>query len=697
MRIGLAILVRLGSKRLAEKHLMKCGQFTFLEILTKRVLLLNPYVSPKEVYLCTGRDAVNDPLIRVSQLLGISIFRGDDNHIPNRLLELAIDEKLEGIVAIDGDDVLMSPEAVIAACESLLRGSVYSSTSGWPFGMNVSAYNTLFLKKESARWRDETLDTGWGKVFDVQAAEVVKSPINFSPFDAHRYTLDYPEDVQFFQAVYSVAGDSMLQFDTARIVDLVEQHQLYLINANVNERYWENFTSEMNKQENENLRSRLHAVIPGGSHTYSRGDDQFSSFVPALFERGEGCHLFDKAGDRWIDFGMGLRSVNIGYANSEICDAFYQEAMKGNNLTRASYTELIAAERLVDLVPSVDMVKFAKHGSTVTTAACKLARAYTGRKRIAVPEEQPFFSFDDWFIGTTPMNRGVLDESAMFTHKFQYGNLASLKQLLDEFPGEFAAVMMEPATHLSPCVCDGPAFSDCSQCEARKGNFLHKAKELVHAHGALFILDEMITGFRWHLKGAQYFYGIEPDLCTFGKAMANGFAVAALAGKREFMSLGDILKPNAERVFLTSTTHGAEMGSLGAFLKTIEILERDHVVESNWRMGGLLQQGLKNLAKEFGLEKHFEVSGYACSPLYVWRDAAGAVSLPFRSLFLQETARRRLIIPYISPSFAHTREVIEKTLEIVREVMPVMCRAVNDGVSELLTDAVVKPVFRKFN
>ena len=169
-----------------------------------------------------------------------------------------------------------------------------------------------------------------------------------------------------------------------------------------------------------NYKERLHNSIPGGAHTYSRGDDQFPSNAPPILSSGKGAYVYDPNGEQYLDYGMGLRSVNIGYGNKEVADAAYQEIIKGNNLTRASLTELHAAELLIDLIPSVEMVKFAKHGSTVTTAAIKLARAYTNRKYIAVPAEQPFFSFNDWFISSTELKKGTLKETEQFTLKFKY-------------------------------------------------------------------------------------------------------------------------------------------------------------------------------------------------------------------------------------------------------------------------------------
>lgn len=428
------------------------------------------------------------------------------------------------------------------------------------------------------------------------------------------------------------------------------------------------------------FKQRLHNAIPGGAHTYSRGDDQFPANAPSILSHGEGAYVYDPNGNKYLDYGMGLRSVNIGYGNKEIADACYSEILNGNNLTRASLTELKAAELLIDLIPAVDMVKFAKHGSTVTTAAIKLARAYTGRKLIAIPAEHPFYSFDDWFIGSTVMTRGVPGDISALTVKFNYNNLSSLKSLFDQYPDQIAAVITEPATTIGP-----------------KDDFLHKVKDICKENGALFILDEMITGFRWDLKGAQTYFSVEPDLCTFGKAMANGFAVAALGGKREFMQIGGILNEGKERVFLASTTHGAEMSALGAFIKTIEILKRDNVIEHFWSYGKQLMDGMNAIAENLGINKEFYVEGYPCSPNYMTKDGDGNVSLAMRTLFAQEMLNNGVMMPYIAISYAHKELELQKTLSAVNSALVVYKDALMNGVERYLNSPIIKPVFRKFN
>lgn len=429
-----------------------------------------------------------------------------------------------------------------------------------------------------------------------------------------------------------------------------------------------------------NYSERLNDVIPGGCHTYSRGDDQYPSNAPQIFEKGKGAYLYTPKGEKFLDYGMALRAVTLGYGEENVANAAIEQIWKGNNLTRASLVELEAAEAFVDLIPSIDMVKFAKNGSTVTSAAIKMARAYTGRKYIVRCFDHPFFSYDDWFIGDTPLTRGIPQEHYALTLNFRYNDITSLKVLFEKYPNQIAGVILEPATSSHPI-----------------DEFLHKVKELCHKNGALFILDEMITGFRWHLQGAQVYYDIEPDLCTFGKGMANGFSVAALAGKREFMGIGGIKEEGAERVFLTSTTHGAEMCGLGALIRTIQFYKENNVVEHMWNYGRKLIRGMNEIAKEFSISECFEVGGIECSPNYITRDANKNISLAFRTLFSQEMIRNGVLMPWIAVSYSHTDVELEKTLEATREALKVYSKALNDGVEKHLQGAVIKPVFRKYN
>ena len=377
---------------------------------------------------------------------------------------------------------------------------------------------------------------------------------------------------------------------------------------------------------------------------------------------------------------MGLRAVTVGYSYRPIAEAAIEQIYKGNNLTRPSIIELEAAETLTDIIPCADMVKFAKNGSTVTTAAIKLARAYTGKKYIAICEDHPFFSYDDWFIGSTNMDCGIPDEIKLLTLKFKYNHIESLNKIFDEYKNQIAAVILEPVT------LDAPV-----------DNFLHKIKDLCKKNGAVFILDEMITGFRWHLQGAQKYFDIIPDLATFGKGMANGFSVAALAGKREIMDLGGISDPNKERVFLISTTHGAEMCGLGAFVKTIEVYKELDVVGHIWKYGDKLKNGINEISKSLGIQDYFEVKGYPCSLNYITKDINKNVSFEFRTLFSQEMINNDVLIPWIAQAYVHGGQELEITLNAVRKSLEIYSQSLEKGIDLYLKSRPIKPVFRKYN
>jgi glutamate-1-semialdehyde 2,1-aminomutase len=432
-------------------------------------------------------------------------------------------------------------------------------------------------------------------------------------------------------------------------------------------------------EKSKQLSRRAHELIPGGAHTYSKGDDQFPSNFPGFIERGEGATVWDADGNKFLDWGMGLRSVILGHGYPSVLKAVYEQLEKGTNFLRPSPVEVELAEIMTELIPSAEMVKFAKNGSNVTSAAIRLARAHTGRDYIAFCREHPFFSFDDWFIGTTPPNAGIPDVVTNQSLAFHYNDIQSLEKLFAEHPGQIAAVIMEPAT-----------------IDAPKDDFLHQVRDLTHRNGALLVLDEMITGFRWHLRGAQTYYDVVPDISTFGKAIGNGFSVAVLAGKREVMELGGIQHARP-KVFLLSTTHGSETHSLAASIATIKEMRDKDVVSHLWKIGSALQDGLNNLAAEMGVGDYIRCIGYPCSPLIVTKDRDKQVSMPLRTLFIQEMTTKGVLIPYIATSFSHTEKEVEQTLEAATHAFDIYGRALADGVDKFLVGPVVKPVFRKFN
>lgn len=451
-----------------------------------------------------------------------------------------------------------------------------------------------------------------------------------------------------------------------------------------------------------NYSDRLNAVIPGGAHTYSRGDDQYPANAPQILKRGQGAYVWTPEDKKFLDYGMALRAVSIGYAEPEINAAAAEGMNFGNSLTRASLIELEAAELLVDTIDSVDMVKFTKNGSTATSAAVKLARAFTGRDLVARCAQHPFFSFDDWFIGSTPITKGIPANVVEQTKQFSYNDISSLEKLISQYPDRLACVILEPAATECPATSEDGAGccskAVCTRYNCKPQNYLQKVEALCRKHGIVFILDETITGFRWHMKGAQHTYGVTPDISTFGKAMANGFSVAAIGGRREIMELGAINKPNQERLFLLSTTHGAEMSGLNAYMATQRFLAKHGVITHLWEYGNRLIDLFNNVAREHGLDKHMRAAGPAANPYYLTLDAMGAPSFELRTLFSQEMIKRGVLMPWLAFSYRHGDAELAATEKALHGAMKVCANAVREGFAGLLEgERVIKPVFRRFN
>ncbi len=410
-------------------------------------------------------------------------------------------------------------------------------------------------------------------------------------------------------------------------------------------------------------RARAHDLIPGGAHTYAKGDDQYPAGAPAFIARGRGCHVWDTDGREFVEYGMGLRAVTLGHAFPSVVEAAAAAMRLGTNFTRPSPLEVDCAEALLGVVPG-DMVKFAKNGSDTTTAAVKLARAATGRDLVAICRDQPFFSTDDWFIGTTPMAAGIPQSIRALTQGFRFNDLESAETLFRRFPSQISCLVLEPASAREP-----------------EPGFLEGLRRLCDAEGALLLFDETITGFRWHLGGAQTLYGVSPDLSVFGKALANGFSLSALVGRRAIMELGG-LRHDDDRVFLLSTTHGAETHALAAAIATIRVYEREGVVEILHRQGQRLREGIEDAAREIGVAEHFQVVGRTCNLVYSARDADGNPSQAFRTLVLQETLKRGILMPSLVVSFSHEDADIDRTVEAVRGALAVYRQALDGGSSD---------------
>jgi glutamate-1-semialdehyde 2,1-aminomutase len=424
------------------------------------------------------------------------------------------------------------------------------------------------------------------------------------------------------------------------------------------------------------LGRRLRELVPGGAHTYAKGDDQYPEGLAPIIERGLGSHVWDVDGNEYVEYGSGLRAVALGHAEPRVLAAAIGAMRDGTNFVRPSVLELEAAETFLRVVGAGEMVKFAKNGSDVTSAAVRLARAATGRDLVAFCRDQPFFSVDDWFIGSTPMRAGIPAAIRELTVTFGYNDLPSVQRLFAEHADRLACVMLEPAAIEQP-----------------EPGYLEGLRELCDRHGAVLIFDEMITGFRWDVGGGQAQFGVRPDLSCFGKALGNGFAISALSGRRDLMELGGF-DHDRERVFLLSNTHGAETHALAAAVEVMQIYEAEQVTHRLRERGLRLVARLQPEIDACGLTDHVRLLGHPANLVFATLDQRGERSQAFRTLFLQELIQRGILGPSLVVSASLEDEDIDRTVEAVGAALAVYRRALDDGVERYLGGRPVKPVFR---
>lgn len=427
-------------------------------------------------------------------------------------------------------------------------------------------------------------------------------------------------------------------------------------------------------------RDKIHALIPGGAHTYSKGDDQFPKNAPAAISHGKGAYVWDIDDNKFLDCSMGLTSVSLGHAYETVVERVKQELEKGVNFQRPSYIEMEMAEKFLSLVPGHQMIKFAKNGSIVTTAAVKLARAFTGRKLIAFPHDHPFYSYDDWFIGKTPCSLGVPDEFSNLSVTYKSDDLASLTALFDQYPAQIACVISEPEKNWGI-----------------PENYLADAIQLVHDRGALYIIDEMITGFKTAFPGSVKKYNATPDLTTWGKGIANGFSFCALTGKKEIMELGGIHNKGKEKVFLISTTHGGETHSIAAGLATINEFEKRDVIKHNHRIGDDIIAGCNKVISQNKIEDYIEVSPSNWMQVFIFKDKDKNISSGLRTLMMQEMISRGILFQgAFSPCYSHTKNDVEYFADTFEKALSTYIKALDEGYDKYLIGEPAKPVFRKY-
>lgn len=679
---------RMGSTRLPGKVLLPLRGIPSLELMLRR---LRRAARVDEIVLATSTEPVDDPVAGLAARTGVGLFRGSEADVLDRFYRAAEPMGLSPddiVVRLTGDCPFVMPEVVDAVVDAVAgRDEVaYASNVSpptFPDGLDCEAMTYAAL---AAAWREASKPHQREHVTRF----IVEHPERFpavnvrslaGDYSRFRITLDEPEDHRVLAEVADALGED---FDLATLYRFLDEKPGIFA---LNERFRRNQGSidtmkqaietrapKLSIAESERWWQRREGLIPAGTMTLSKGPTQFVDGVaPKYLARGLGSHVWDVDGNEYLDYPLALGAITLGHRHPDVVRAVQRQLTEsGTSFSLMHPLEVQLAERIREVVPCAEMVRFGKNGSDATSAAVRAARAYTGRPMVA---RCGYHGWQDWSIDETYgiRARGVPDEVQALTVGFTYNDPASLARLFEEHPGRIGTVILEPMTLTLPT-----------------DDFLAKIRDITHANGAVLVFDEVVTGFRLAPGGAQEMFGVTPDIAALGKGLGNGLPISVVAGRAEVMQV-------FEEIFF-SFTFGGETLSLAAALTVIDVMYRDDYWGHLTRLGGRIGDGYRALVEEARLTDVTGCIGLPQWGMITFADHAGTGSLVWKSLFQQEVLKRGVLFNGAQHvSLSHTDQEIEQTLDVYREALTVLRYAVdNECATELLEGKPIEPVFRSF-
>jgi glutamate-1-semialdehyde 2,1-aminomutase/spore coat polysaccharide biosynthesis protein SpsF len=637
-----------------------------------------------KVVVATTSEAADDAIACFCEKEGIGCFRGSEQDVLDRFDQASKANAADVVVRVTADCPLIDPAVIDKVIARFERGdcdyvcNVLRYT--YPDGLDTEVFSFSALERawrEAVKPSEREHVTPYLRTDGFRTANV-ESEIPVSPTQ-YRWTVDHPEDLKFVRKVYE-SFPANGNFGFRELFDLLKKRpDLATIQAETitNEGYYKSLYQQASSgaaqkrplTQSQEWLTRAKKVIPGCAQTFSKGYTQYMQGVaPVFLEHGKGCRVWDVDGNEYIDYVQGLLPNILGYANEDVNSAFAAQLGQGHSFSLPHPLEVKLAERLTRLIACAEMVRFGKNGSDATSGAVRAARAFTGRDRIACCG---YHGWQDWYIGSTTRNAGVPQTVRELTHPFGYNDLASLRKLLSQHAGEFAAVIMEPVNFTEPA-----------------SNFLQHVKEAAHENGALLIFDEICSGFHFGLGGAQKLFGVTPDLACFGKAMGNGFPISCVVGRADVMG-------TFEEIFFSFTFAG-EVASMAAAMKVLDILEETDALARMESNGRTLQDGINAMAKEAGLGKRVKAIGRPQWSLMKFTEENGADSPLLKNLFQQEAVKRGvLLLATHNLTAAHDGPAIHQTLEAYAEILKTLASWTQDAdPARFLEGPMTQPVFR---
>lgn len=423
--------------------------------------------------------------------------------------------------------------------------------------------------------------------------------------------------------------------------------------------------------KSQELLDRELKVSPLAAQTYSKSYRYYcKGIAPCYMDHGKGCYIYDVDGNKFIDYVCALGPITVGYNNPKVNKAVIKQVKKFSSASLQSELEVELAEKVCQIVPCAEMVRFVKNGGDATTAAIRLARAYTGRDIVLM---SGYHGMHDWSIGVSANNKGVPKAVCELTKTFKYNDLDDIKQKLEENKGKVAAVILEPIQSNGP-----------------KEGYLQALKDLSHEYGAIFIFDEVVSGFHYALGGASELFGVTPDLSAFGKGIGNGYAISAVAGKKE------LLQQIEQGVFI-STTFGGDSVPMAAALATISILEQPGYYERLTDIGKIMLEGNKKLIEKYSLEGIVSTSGLPIHSGLSFEGHGNLSYLDIQSVYSQVMIENGIFVfAYYYLNGSHTEKEAQAYLDATDKAFALIRKSVDaDSLDGILRGGKVDPVFKR--
>ena len=424
----------------------------------------------------------------------------------------------------------------------------------------------------------------------------------------------------------------------------------------------------MKFEKSQETLTRALKSVPLGSQTFSKSFQQLpEGHTPLFLDRGNGGRAWDIDGNEYVDMICGLLPVVLGYRDPDVDNAIKAQLEKGISFSLATELEYTVAEKLIEIIPCAEMVRYGKNGTDATSAAIRLARAHTNKDHIIAIG---YHGWQDWYIGATVRNLGIPEAVRGLTHKLMYNDLDAIEEVFKNHKDNVAAIIMEPMNVVEPAP-----------------GYLQTVKDIAHKNGAILIYDEVITGFRFSNGGAQEYFGVTPDLACFGKAMGNGMPISAITGRADIMNL-------MNEIFYSSTFAGEAL-SLAAANAVIDKFRVQPVIETIDKTGTKLTKAVEQKAKDFGLDNVFKLSGHPSWKIFQFFDHKNGSKEAIKTLMAKELISHG-VLATVSHNicFAHNDEDIEQILKAYDHAFEVVEKALEKpALDERINMNLIRPVF----